>query len=73
MIPPDTNLGILHGTLQLMPRGDQRKQHLPIDYFRRSLWEDRVAQAIGVILPGTASDGALVLKAIKAEGGVTLA
>jgi len=73
VIPPDTNLGILHGALQLMPRGEQRKQHLPIDYFMISLSQDRGVQAIGVILSGTASDGALGLKSIKAEGGITMA
>jgi two-component system CheB/CheR fusion protein len=73
VIPPNTNLGILHGTLHLMPRGDLHKQHLPVDYFLRSLSEDQGAHAIGVILSGTASDGALGLKAIKAEGGITLA
>ncbi|MEJ2389514.1 MAG: CheR family methyltransferase, partial [Chromatiaceae bacterium] len=73
VIPPNTNLGILHGTLHLMPRGDPHKQHLPVDYFLRSLAEDQGTRAIGVILSGTASDGALGLKAIKAEGGITLA
>lgn len=73
VIPPDTNLGILHGVLQLMPRGTERKQHLPIDYFMRSLAQDGGPHAIGVILSGTASDGALGLKDIKAEGGITLA
>ena len=28
VIPPDTNLGILHGALHLMPRGDPRKQRV---------------------------------------------
>ena len=73
VIPPNTNLGILHGTLHLMPRGDPHKQHLPIDYFLRSLSDDQGARAIGVILSGTASDGALGLKAVKAGGGITLA
>jgi two-component system CheB/CheR fusion protein len=73
VIPPNTNLGILHGTLHLMPRGDPHKQHLPVDYFLRSLAEDQGGHAIGVILSGTASDGALGLKAVKAGGGITLA
>lgn len=48
-------------------------QHLPIDHFLRSLAIDQAGKAIGVILSGTASDGALGLKAIKAEGGITIA
>jgi hypothetical protein len=37
VIPPNSNLGILHGCLHLMPRGDQKGQYLPIDFFLRSL------------------------------------
>ena len=42
-------------------------------HFLASLAEDRKDRAIGVILSGTASDGTLGLKAIKAEGGFTFA
>ncbi|MFN2400033.1 MAG: CheR family methyltransferase [Gemmatimonadaceae bacterium] len=47
--------------------------HLPIDDFLRSLAAAKGNSAIGVILSGTASDGALGLEAIKAEGGITFA
>ncbi|CAG0947134.1 Chemotaxis protein methyltransferase Cher2 [Anaerolineae bacterium] len=73
VIPPNTNMAILHGTLNLMPRADIAGQHLSIDYFFRSLAEDQKSRAIGVILSGTASDGTLGLRAIKAEGGLTFA
>ncbi len=73
VIPPNTNMAILHGVLHLMPRPATLGQHMPIDYFLRSLAEDQKSTAIGVILSGTASDGALGLKAIKAEGGITFA
>jgi two-component system CheB/CheR fusion protein len=46
---------------------------MPIDLFFYSLAEDQKENAIGVILSGTASDGALGLRAIKAEGGITFA
>ena len=46
---------------------------MPIDHFFHSLAEDQKENAIGVILSGTASDGALGLRAIKAEGGITFA
>jgi two-component system CheB/CheR fusion protein len=72
VIPPNVNMGILHGRLHLMPRSPQR-QHLPIDFFFRSLAEERGNKAIGVILSGTASDGTNGIKAIKAEGGITFA
>jgi two-component system CheB/CheR fusion protein len=72
VIPPNANLGIINKTLHLMPR-DKNKQHLPIDYFFRSLAADRGCDAIGVILSGSASDGTLGLKAIKSEDGITFA
>lgn len=73
VIPPNTNMAILHHVLSLMPRTEERGVHLPVDYFFRSLAEDRRGRAVGVILSGTASDGTLGLKAIKAEGGITFA
>ncbi|HEX9075809.1 MAG TPA: chemotaxis protein CheB [Anaerolineae bacterium] len=73
VIPPNTNMAILHGTLSLLPRTEIRGQHMAIDYFFRSLADDQQGQAIGVVLSGTASDGTLGLEAIKAAGGVTFA
>jgi two-component system, chemotaxis family, CheB/CheR fusion protein len=71
VIPPNTNLAVLHGRLSLMPRTEARGQHLPVDFFLRSLAADQKRRAIGVILSGTASDGTEGLRAIKAEGGLT--
>lgn len=73
VIPPDSYLGILRGTLQLLPRPGANERRLPIDQFLRYLAEDHGARAIGIILSGTASDGVLGLKAVKAEGGITFA
>jgi two-component system CheB/CheR fusion protein len=72
-IPPNTQMATEGGTLHLIPRASQRGQQMPIDHFLTSLAEDRRDKAIGVILSGTASDGTLGLKAIKAEGGFTFA
>jgi len=73
IIPPNANLAIARGTLRVTPRTTTRGQHMPVDVFLRSLAEDQKNKAIGVILSGTASDGALGLKAIKAEGGIAFA
>jgi two-component system CheB/CheR fusion protein len=73
VIPPDRNMVIAQGTLQLLPRTEARGQHRPIDLFLRSLAEDQKHRAIGVILSGTATDGTLGLEEIKAEGGITFA
>lgn len=72
VIPPNYDLGVLHGTLQLLDRIEQRP-HLPVDNFFRALAQDQGTKAIGVVLSGTGSDGTLGLGAIKAEGGITLA
>ena len=73
VIPPNVQMGILQGHLQLTPRKEDHGVHLPIDFFMRSLAEERKSKAVGVILSGTGSDGTLGLAAIKAEGGITFA
>jgi two-component system CheB/CheR fusion protein len=73
IIPRNTNMAITNGALRLLPREETRGQHRPIDFFLRSLAEEKGNRAIGVILSGTASDGTLGLEAIKAEGGITFA
>lgn len=72
VIPPDKNMAILNGKLNLLPRAETAGLHLPIDYFLRSLADDQRHRAVGVLLSGTGSDGTLGLQAIKAEGGLTL-
>jgi len=45
---------------------------LPIDYFFRSLAEDRGELAIGIALSGTGSDGTFGVRAIKEAGGTVM-
>jgi two-component system CheB/CheR fusion protein len=71
VIPPNTNMGISLGILNLIARPKTSAPHIPIDIFFRTLAEDRKSKAIGVILSGTGSDGAIGLEQIKAEGGIT--
>jgi two-component system, chemotaxis family, CheB/CheR fusion protein len=73
VIPPNTDMAILSGALRLMPRPPVSGPPLPIDSFFTSLAADRGSKAIGIILSGSASDGTLGLKAIKANGGFTFA
>ncbi|HEX2689969.1 MAG TPA: chemotaxis protein CheB [Kofleriaceae bacterium] len=74
VIPPNADVGILQGALTLVPRPTEaRRPHLPVDFFFSALAADREHRAIGVILSGTGSDGTEGLRAIKVEGGVTLA
>ena len=46
---------------------------MPIDHFLLSLAKDQKSRAIGVILSGTSMDGIQGLRAIKDEGGITIA
>ena len=73
VIPPNVNMGIKRHRLQLTPRDATPGLHTPIDFFMRSLAEERNSRSIGVVLSGTASDGTRGLAAIKAEGGITFA
>ncbi|MCU1257551.1 MAG: luxQ [Bryobacterales bacterium] len=74
VMPPNVDMVLSAGTLHLTPREKVRDgQRMPINTFLRSLAEDCRHRAIGVILSGTGSDGALGLDTIKAEGGFTFA
>ena len=70
VIPPNKDMSILHGVLHLLAPVAPRGLRLPIDFFFRSLADDRQEHSIGVILSGMGSDGRLGLRAIKEKAGV---
>jgi two-component system, chemotaxis family, CheB/CheR fusion protein len=72
VIPSDASLTIKEGKLHLAAL-EPREHRTPIDTFFISLATDRHENAAGVILSGTGSDGTLGLRAIKENGGLTLA
>jgi len=72
VIPPNKDMSILHSVLHLFEPTAARGLRLPIDFFLRSLAEDRHEASIGVILSGMGSDGTMGLRAIKEQGGVAL-
>jgi two-component system CheB/CheR fusion protein len=72
VIPPNKDMSILHGALNLLDPLAPRGLRLPIDYFFRSLAEDRQEQSIGVILSGMGTDGTMGLRAIKEKAGIAL-
>ena len=72
VIPPNHELAIMHGTLQLLQPIEPRGQRLPIDFFFESLAQDQRQLAIGLILSGTGSDGSQGVRAIKNEGGMVM-
>ena len=71
VVPPNVTMTMAGGILRLQPRSESRGHYMPIDVFFRSLAEDQGRQAIGIILSGTGSDGALGLEEIKERGGIT--
>src|SRR6185436_8044059 len=73
VIPPNAELTIAGGVLQLSKPAATRMQRRPIDTFFASLAEDQRERAICVILSGAGSDGSEGLKAIKEHGGLSLA
>lgn len=73
VIPPNRDMSILHGLLYLFEPVTPRGLRLPIDFFFRSLAEDRQERSIGVILSGMGSDGTMGLRAIKEKAGLCLA
>jgi two-component system CheB/CheR fusion protein len=69
VIPPNAALTVQDGHLQL-----ERPAHRnPIDELLASLARDQGERAAGVILSGTGSDGTIGLRAIKENGGLTIA
>ena len=76
VIPPNRDMSILHGTIQLLEMPSPRGLRLPIDFFFRHLAEDREEReerAVGIILSGMGTDGTLGIKAIKEKLGMVMA
>lgn len=71
-IPPNTYLTIKDGVFDLGEAQPRHGLRLPIDAFFASLGEQKKELAIGIILSGTGSDGAVGLKSIKENGGLVL-
>lgn len=73
VIPPNRDMSMLRGALYLFEPTAPRGLRLPIDFFLKSLAEDRHQLAVGVILSGMGSDGSAGMRAIKENAGLTLA
>ena len=72
VIPPNANMDLARGKLNLTPRGKMRAAH-SVDHFFCSLAREHEHCAIGVVLSGTGSDGTVGLTEIKGAGGITFA
>ena len=72
VIPPNRDMSIMHGTLQLLEPSMPRGFRMPIDFFFRHLADDQKEKSIGIILSGMGTDGTLGLKAIKEKKGLVM-
>lgn len=72
VLPANMRATLQQGSFQMEPRAPGERIPMPIDHFFRSLASDQKNRAIGVVLSGSDSDGALGLKAIKGEGGIAI-
>lgn len=72
VIPPNYNLSLHEGAIQLSAPPGRGAGETAIDPFLRSLAEDQQEQAVCIILSGTGTYGSLGLKAVKAAGGMVM-
>ena len=70
--PYDRHIAIANGRFKLSKPITSFGPKPSVDYFFTSLANEKGEKAVGIILSGTGSDGAHGIRAIKAEGGVTI-
>jgi two-component system CheB/CheR fusion protein len=72
VIPPGTGLLVEGGAPRLVA-SEPKDSRLLVNAFLTSLAEDRRENAVGIVLSGTGSDGALGIAAVRRHGGRTFA
>lgn len=73
VLPADAILTIENGRLSIRRHQPSQRERKPIDIFFASLAKDQGDYAVSVVLSGGDGDGTLGTKAIKENGGLTLA
>ena len=73
IIPPEHFFAIHQGVLRLAPTPKRRGKHAPFDVLLQSMAQECGAQAVGVVLSGTGTDGSVGVMAIKQNGGFVVA
>jgi two-component system, chemotaxis family, CheB/CheR fusion protein len=71
--PSNSIVTVVDSHLRLTPRPDTPRLFMPVDFMLRSLARSQSGRAIGVILSGGGTDGALGIQAIKEVEGITFA
>ena len=73
VIPPRKHLSLEKGKLRLSELEPERGKRVAVDLFLRTLAEAQGQSAIGIVLSGADTDGAIGIKRIKEHGGLTIA
>src|SRR5689334_20372528 len=73
VIPPNKQLTLNDSMLDVVAPQQQLGKRITIDLFFRTLAQAYGQRAVCVVLSGTDSDGAIGLKHVRAQGGVTVA
>jgi two-component system CheB/CheR fusion protein len=73
VIPPNQYIAIRGGVLRLTEPVKHDGVKMPIDFFFRSLSEDRRERAMSVLFSGAGSDGTLGVRAVRGTGGLVIA
>ena len=73
VVPPGVYMEIHDGRIRLHPIGRRGPKATGVDHCMTSVAGDQMDRAIGIVLTGLDSDGTIGIKAIKAEGGFTIA
>jgi two-component system CheB/CheR fusion protein len=73
VISPNVTLTMVEGRIHLDPRAGGRQPHMPVNALFESLARERGVGAVGIVLSGADSDGAIGIQAIKHAGGITFA
>ncbi len=72
VIPPNQYLAVRAGVLYLVGQNKRDGIRMPIDFFFRSLAEDRQERAICIVFSGAGSDGTLGVRAVRGAGGLAI-
>ncbi|BDZ66949.1 chemotaxis protein CheB [Methanobacterium ferruginis] len=73
IIPPNKDMGMMNGKLQLLEPLEPHGLRLPINFFLKNVADDQKENSIAIIFSGYGSDGAIGIKSIKAAGGMVMA
>jgi two-component system CheB/CheR fusion protein len=73
LAPPNAIVGLKDGRFRLRPPRSPGERRNPIDRFFQTLSAVYGTEAVGIVLSGSGSDGALGLGSIGAAGGMTMA